>query len=88
MTNICVKCPLIILILEIGLLGFACVFAYLSGHFEIKTNVHYRENYAWGNDAMLEWDMQQAARIDSLRSQDDLTAEIPPQLQLLDQMTA
>ena len=79
-TNICARCPFIILVLEIGLLGFASALGYLSGHFEIKTNVHYRENYAWDNDAMLEWDMQQAGRLSSLSSQDDLKSEIPAQI--------
>ena len=67
-TDICVKCPSLILLIEIGLLGYASVLGYFSGHFEIKTNAHYRENYAWNNDPMLEWDMQKAAHISSMSS--------------------
>ena len=60
-TNFCVDCPSLVLILSLVLFTAASVFGYVSGHFAIKDS-HYRENYAWTDDSMIEWDMKEAAR--------------------------
>ena len=61
-TDACVKCPFCILFCLVVLLSGAAVFGYMSGHFEIRIDAHYRDDYSWENDQMLNWDMQEAAR--------------------------
>lgn len=60
-TNFCVNCPTLVLVVSLIIFTGASLFGYLSGHFVIKDS-HYRETYAWNEDAMYEWDMQEAAR--------------------------
>lgn len=54
-TNACVAQPTIIFLVICGLLIFTTVFGYVSGHFQLKPS-HYRENFAWDNDLMRDWD--------------------------------
>lgn len=66
-----------------GVLLFTTIFGYVSGHFQLKPS-HYRENFAWDNDSMMDWDAQEAARL-SLHGSNNI--EAPERVQLLNQMT-
>ena len=59
-TDLCVAYPLVIFLAISGVLIFLTIFGYVSGHFELKPS-HYRENFAWDNDAMRAWDAKEAA---------------------------
>lgn len=85
LTNFCVACPFLILIFSMLLFTAAAVFGYISGHFELKAS-HYRETYIWDDDSMIEWDMQEAAKLSLLGSSS--VNEVPVRIQLLDKMTA
>lgn len=54
-TNACVAVPKSIFLIICGALIFTTVFGYVSGHFKLKPS-HYRENFAWDNDLMRDWD--------------------------------
>ena len=68
-TNACVAQPTIIFLVICGLLIFTTIFGYVSGHFQLKPS-HYRENFAWDNDLMRDWDAQEAAKLDLLSTAD------------------